>query len=339
MKHLKLVAPVVLAAALGAACTMKETEAPPFAGPSEFGKSVGVAITPDIITQDGASQSIVTVTVLGPNSEPVPNVPLRAEIIVNGTPADFGTLSARNIVTGADGKATLVYTAPPGVSGVSTDDFTIVTIGVTPLGTDFANSTMRSAQVRLVPRGTIVVPGNLRPAFTFTPAAPGESQAVVFDASTSTAPANNPIVQYLWDFGDGGTASGVTVTHAYSRADNYAVTLTVVDGVGRAAQTSRSVTVTASLAPTANFVSSPAAPLRGTPVVFNASSSTAATGRRIVSYVWDFGDPNATPTNPNTGSGVAPSHVYAQPGAYTVTLTVTDDQGRTNSRSGNVTVN
>jgi len=318
---------------------MKETEAPPFAGPSEFGKSVGVAITPDIITQDGASQSIVTVTVLGPNSEPIPNVPLRAEIIVNGTPADFGTLSARNIVTGADGKATLVYTAPPGVAGVATDDFTIVTIGVTPIGSDFNNATMRSAQVRLVPRGTIVVPSNLRPAFTFSPDAPGESQVVVFDASTSTAPANNPIVQYLWDFGDGGSASGVTVSHAYSRASTYPVTLTVVDGVGRAAQVSRGVTVSASLAPTALFVSSPAAPFRGTPVVFNGASSTAAPGRRIVSYVWDFGDPNSTPAN-NTGNGVQPApHVYSQPGAYTVTLTVTDDQGRTNSRSATVTVN
>jgi PKD repeat protein len=338
MKHLKLVVPVVLAGVLGA-CTMKETEAPPFAGPSEFGKSVTVAITPDIITQDGASQSVVTVTARGPNSEPLASVPLRAEILVDGVPADFGSLSARNIVTSSDGKATLVYTAPPGVTGASVDDFTIVTIGVTPIGSDFGNSSTRTASVRLVPRGTIVVPANLRPAFTVSPTTASESQTILFDASTSTSTANNPIVEYLWNFGDGTTASGVTTSHAYNRADSYSVTLTVVDGVGRAAQTTRGVTITGALSPTANFVTSPAAPLRNTAVLFNAASSTAATGRRIVSYAWDFGDPNATPTNPNSASGVQASHVYPQPGAYTVTLTVTDDLGRTNTRSASVTVN
>ncbi len=38
---------------------------------------------------------------------------MRTETRVGGTPVDFGTLSARNVVTGSDGRATLVYTAPP----------------------------------------------------------------------------------------------------------------------------------------------------------------------------------------------------------------------------------
>ena len=41
------------------------------------------------------------------------NLTLRTETRVGGTPVDFGTLSARSVVTGSDGKATLVYTAPP----------------------------------------------------------------------------------------------------------------------------------------------------------------------------------------------------------------------------------
>ena len=43
-------------------------------------------------------------------------------------------------------------------------------------------------------------------------------------------------------------------------------------------------------------------------------------GGSIVSYAWDFGDGT-------TGSGPTPSHVYAAPGIYEITLTVTDADG------------
>jgi chitodextrinase len=309
------------------ACTMKKEEAPGFSGPSEFGTSITVAITPDTLTQDGVSQSIVTITARGTNGETLANVPLRAEIRVDNIPTDFGSLSARNLVTGPDGRATLVYTAPPGPSGLTVDTFTIVDIAVTPIGNNFANAATRRASLRLVPRGTIVVPSNLQPAFTFTPTAPDERQAVLFDASLSTAPPNNPIVSYTWDFDDGTTASGRTVGHAFNAADTYIVTLTVADALGRAAQTSQTLTVKPSAAPSANFVFSPAEPTAGSLVTFNGLTSTAAAGRRIVSYSWDFGDPNdRTP-----GSGPQTQHRYATAGGYNVTLTVTDDLGRTSS--------
>jgi chitodextrinase len=316
------------------ACTMKKQEEPEFAGPSEFATAITVTVTPDIITQDGGSQSVITVTTRGPNGEAMANVPLRAEIRVGGVPADFGTLSARNIVTGPDGRATLVYTAPAGASGLAVDEFTVVDIAVIPLGTNFGNSVPRLASLRLVPRGTIVVPANLSPAFTISNSAPGEGESVLFDASTSTSPNNNPIADYLWDFGDGTNGSGRIVSHAFTRSGTFTVTLTLVDAVGRTAQTARTVTVIASANPTANFVSSPAAPARNTAVTFNGAASTAAAGRRIVSYSWDFGDPN----DRTAAEGVQTSHVYTAPGTYTVTLTVTDDRGRVGTASRTVTV-
>ena len=59
-------------------------------------------------------------------------------------------------------------------------------------------------------------------------------------------------------------------------------------------------------------------------------ASTDADGT-IASWSWDFGDGN-------TSADQNPVHTYAASGSYTVTLTVTDDQGATDSASESVTV-
>ena len=164
-----------------AGCTMEKQEAPDLAGPSEFATSVTVSISPDVLTQDGASQGVVTITVRDANGQPLRNVTLRAEIVANGTLEDFGSLSARTVVTGADGRATLVYTAPM-APNVAVDQFTVIEIAVTPIGSNFQNSVMRFASVRLVPPGVIIPPDGLQPRFTFTPNAPQDHQRVLFDA-------------------------------------------------------------------------------------------------------------------------------------------------------------
>lgn len=60
-----------------------------------------------------------------------------------------------------------------------------------------------------------------------------------------------------------------------------------------------------------------------TAVQFDGSGSTDADGT-IVSYDWDFGDGTF-------GIGVSPSHIYTVAGTYTVSLTVTDNSGNTNT--------
>ena len=58
---------------------------------------------------------------------------------------------------------------------------------------------------------------------------------------------------------------------------------------------------------------------------FDASGSSDSDGT-ITSYVWNFDDGT-------TGSGESTTHSYSQPGAYNVTLAVTDDDGATDSAS------
>jgi hypothetical protein len=324
---------LVVAAAVAAACTMKKQERPDLSGPSEFATSITISVTPDVIQQDGASQSVITVTARGPNGQPLTSLPLRAEIQVNGVPTDFGSLSARNIVTGADGRATLVFTAPAApATPIAVDTLTVVDIGITPLGTDFTNSSTRFASIRLVPRGIIVPPANLRPQFTFTPSGPQDHQSVLFDASGSTAPANNPIATFSWNFGDGDSGSGQTTTHSFDSPGTFVVTLTVADSLGRLASTSQSINVSQGTTPTAAFAISPTPGTVGRAVNVNAAASKAAPGRTIVTYTWDFGD--GTPLL----NGQQQSHTYTRPGTYSITLTVTDDAGRTATLSQTLTV-
>jgi PKD repeat protein len=331
MKHRFFTRRLVIAlAALAAACTTTKQEAPDFSGPSEFSTSVVVSISPDVLPQDGASQSVITMTARDANGQPLRNVSLRAEIRVDGTPTDLGSLSARSVVTGSDGRATIVYTAPSSPE-IAVDPFTIVEIVVTPLGSDFNNTQSRSASMRLVPTGRVAPPDGLRPAFTFTPSNPSDHQRVLFDASNSEAPVNNPIASYSWSFGDGGTGTGRTATHDYSFPGTYIVTLTITDGFGRSASTSQSLTVGAGVGPTASFTFSPTDPVPGSTVNFNGSSSRPAPGRTIVSYAWDFGDGTS-------GTGVQTSHRYPVLGNFTVTLVVTDDAGRTGVASQTIPV-
>ena len=268
-------------ATIAAGCTMKSQDTPPLTGPSELGTSITVTVSPDILTQDGSSQSLVTITARDSNGKPLRNLSLRSEIHVNGVRTDFGSLSQRNLVTDTNGEAKLVYTSPAAPAGPAVDTGTTVSIVVTPIGSDFGNSTGRVATIRLVPSGVVIPADGLQPLFTFTPSSPTDHQIVLFDASASTAPSNNPIVTYSWNFGDGETGSGRTASHSFDDPGTYVVTLTIGDQYNRTASTSQTIDVAGGAAPSASFLTSPSAPRVGENVNFNASASRPATGRTI----------------------------------------------------------
>ncbi len=61
----------------------------------------------------------------------------------------------------------------------------------------------------------------------------------------------------------------------------------------------------------------------GQTVSFNGTGSTDSDGS-IISYAWDFGDGSSS-------AGSVVSHTYTSPGTYTVSLTVTDNNGATDT--------
>jgi PKD repeat protein len=66
--------------------------------------------------------------------------------------------------------------------------------------------------------------------------------AVRFDGSGSTG-RGSPIVSFVWQFGDGDSASGSRVTHTYASPGSYTVELIVIDRRGREARAATTITV------------------------------------------------------------------------------------------------
>jgi len=144
-----------------------------------------------------------------------------------------------------------------------------------------------------------------------------KEETVTFNASGSYDP-DGIIVSYSWDFGDGNTATGVEVDHAYEDDGVYTVTLTVIDdddATGSATATKNVL----NRPPIASFTENATIVSKDEAIHFDASESHDPDGT-IVNYLWDFGDGNTT-------TGVTSDHAYSEDGNYTVTLNVTDDDG------------
>ena len=313
------------------ACTVHKQATPSLTGPSELGTSITISVSPDVLAQDGASQSLVTITVRNNNGQPFPNLQLRAEISVGGIVTDFGSLSARTLATDASGRAFLTYTAPP-APPIAVGNGTKVDIVVTPLGTNADNDNARMASIRLVPPGIIGAPtSSLVPDFVAP--SPGAGDPAAFSA-TFADPTKSGLrpAQFSWSFGDGTTAVGQNVTHAFRTPGINIVSLTITDSLGRTNTVSKPVTVGAPTTVTAVFFTTPASPVSGQSIIFNASQTTPPAGHTITDYSWDFGDGSGGAT------GVVVSHTFASPGTYTVLLRVTLDNGAQASTSQTMTV-
>ncbi|MGY4911381.1 nucleoside hydrolase-like domain-containing protein [Micromonospora aurantiaca (nom. illeg.)] len=173
-----------------------------------------------------------------------------------------------------------------------------------------------------------VTPAGATAAFTYSPTNPTTGQTVSLDGSTSTSPGAT-ITTYTWNFGDGTTAIGRTTIHAWTTTGDKTVTLTITDSNANTATTTRTIKINNG-DPIADFTITPPNPKPGDTVTLNGTTSTDPNGT-ITTYTWNFGD-NTTATGPTT------THTWTTEGTYNITLTVTDNDGRTNTLTKTVAV-
>src|SRR5256712_257065 len=171
-------------------------------------------------------------------------------------------------------------------------------------------------------------------SFTATPSPAVVGASVTFDASGSHDP-DGAIVSYRWDFGDLTNGSGAITTHPYTIVGTFNVTLNVTDNNALNGTAYHDVIVQppppGPVPPVADFTVNPLRVNPGVSVTFDASTSFDPDGM-IVSYTWEFGDSTG-------GTGVVATHAYANPGVFSVNLSVIDNQALSSTATHQVTVN
>jgi PKD repeat protein len=166
-------------------------------------------------------------------------------------------------------------------------------------------------------------PGPFDASFTYSPSSPQVGQPVSFTSNSSGSPTS-----YRWKFGDGSESSGsATTSHAYAAGGSYSVELAIskqdssCEPWGVCEDSAfRTVIVSGKPVLSAHI---------GTPAFCSGSFCFASTGDRVElndssqgdveSREWDLGDGS-------TSTASSLTHVWRRPGAYTVTLTVSDGE-------------
>jgi PKD repeat protein len=145
---------------------------------------------------------------------------------------------------------------------------------------------------------------------------------------TSSQQGSDTINQYDWNFGDGSSDSGQSVSYAYRSAGTYTVELIVTTAEGLKDTATEKAQVYHN--PSASFSVNDRDQCLRDSFQFT-DQSTISTGS-LSSYEWSFGDGNSSQRQ-------NPSHQYSSANSFTVGLLVTSDQGCEDSISQQVMVN
>ncbi len=125
------------------------------------------------------------------------------------------------------------------------------------------------------------------------------------------------IVSWSWNFGDGKTSNEQNPRHLYEKTGVYSISLEIANSAKDSHTTVKTgyITVLPSESPVAdfNFIGS-----KG-PAPFTTQFVDTSSGD-FTEWLWDFGDGG-------TSSEKDPKHIYAEPGVYSVKLTIKGDSG------------
>lgn len=169
------------------------------------------------------------------------------------------------------------------------------------------------------------------------PTAQFNATNVCEDATTSFTDNSSVVVvdgdaidTYAWNFGNGSTSTSQNPTLDYGSEGIYDVTLVVTTNHGCENEVTQSVEVYP--LPVVNFTPTEVCLDFNTEFTDESTVSNVHTSNSNVSWDWDFGG-GASSTDQN------PAHTFGTDGVHNVTLTVTTNNGCTNSVTLPVTVN
>ena len=141
---------------------------------------------------------------------------------------------------------------------------------------------------------------------------------------------------YIWEFWDGTEKFGKAIEHIFHEAGTAKVNLTVKDRVGNFKKGSYSFEVKDTQAPIADILASALSARVGEKLVFNTTACSDNVDTNLT-FEWNFGTSVGNYTS-NIVDETNVSVSYKNPGAYVVTLNVTDKSGNQGTAKKTITV-
>jgi PKD repeat protein len=311
------------------------------------------------VTDESGATGTITLQVVvgtGVSDSPVPpatQLPPIASFDYSPTNPQSGSLVVFNGTLSADQDGQIAFYAwdfsGDGLidSSAAIAEYTFALVGdvdVTLTVTDNSGNTdTLTLQIPVIaPEEPLEQPGTSLPPlsdFEYSPIAPTAGIQVLFNGLLSSD-IDGEVVAYAWDFDDDGvidSTEGFTET-IFPTPGTFNVTLTVTDDSGITDAYTQPVFVDVASSgpasppssfqpPVADFSYMPSQPSAGELVLFNGTLAWDFDGE-IVTYIWDFNNDGS----PDAITALA-EHIFPSPGTITVTLTVTDNSGASDTLS------
>jgi PKD repeat protein len=158
---------------------------------------------------------------------------------------------------------------------------------------------------------------NRAPTLQVSASATSGDEGDSFAFSAVTSDVTDDTVSVTWDFGDGGSATGLAVTHTFTDDGTFVVEVIASDEDGGVTSEKLFITI-ANVAPTLTNLQLPSSVKQGEPVTVSIEATDP--GDDEVTITWNWGDGT-------TDEGGTVTHTYDKVGTYTVTVCATDDDG------------
>jgi uncharacterized repeat protein (TIGR01451 family) len=266
------------------------------------------------------------ITIANSGQVPATNVvvtdalPTNANYISGGNLFDGSTITWTNITVGPQSSAQVTFVVSTCQASLANTSYRVVT------STEGISSTLGPTLNTILPDPAFVV------SLTQSASQLPMNQPLYLTGTATTD--GTPIVVYGWSFGDGQTATGNTVSHAYSAGGTFTIRLTVTDTCGLTATTTSTVRV---IAPALGFsktgpgTAGPGSPIIYTLVVSNAGlddlHNVALTDTLPAFIIGGYATPAPLGGNSAIAAGTTVTWnvglLPASSDPYTVTLVVT----------------